>query len=124
MTDKQMIQQETLEGKSIAQAKPISWLTPAVDIYETADELILLADLPGVEENGLQLQVSRGLLTLEAEIKTAEEQNQRGFYRQFKLSERIDADAGNAALKDGVLSLRLPKSAAAKPKRIAVQTLH
>ncbi len=82
------------------------------------------ADLPGVEDAGLDLQVSRGVLTLEAVLEKQAEGRQKGFYRQFKLSDRIDADAGDAALKDGVLTLRLPKSEQAKPKRIAVQTLH
>lgn len=124
MTDKQMINQEQHLGQQIKQAKPIFWSTPAVDIYEVDSELVLVADLPGVEESDLQLQVSRGVLTLEAEIHGDGNHNQQGFYRQFKLSDRIDADAGNAVLKDGVLTLRLPKSEATKPKRIVVQTLH
>lgn len=124
MSDKQMIQQELQDGHQVEQAKPIFWSTPAVDIYEVDNELVLMANLPGVEENDLQLQVSRGVLTLEAEIQADKNSSKHGFYRQFKLSERIDADAGAAVLKDGVLTLRLPKTEAAKPKRIAVQTLH
>ena len=124
MSDKEMMKQELDSVEKINQAKPLHWATPAVDIYETADELVVLADLPGVQESALQLEVSRGVLTLEAAVEAAEDQRQYGYYRQFKLSERIDADAGEAALKDGVLTLRLPKSAAAKPKRIAVKTLH
>ena len=124
MSDKQMIQRELQDEHQVEQAKPIFWSTPAVDIYEVDNELVLMADLPGVEENDLQLQVSRGVLTLEAEIQADKNSGKYGFYRQFKLSERIDADAGAAVLKDGVLTLRLPKTEAAKPKRIAVQTLH
>ena len=124
MNDKQVVTQENYPINNVKQVKPTLRLTPAVDIYETNDELVLMADLPGVEKPGLQLEVSRGVLTLEAEIKIAENEKQRGYYRQFKFSERIDADAGNAALKDGVLTLRLPKSEAAKPKRIVVKTLH
>ncbi len=124
MSDKEMMKQELESVEKINQAKPLHWATPAVDIYETADELVVLADLPGVQESALQLEVSRGVLTLEAAVEAAEDQRQYGYYRQFQLSERIDADAGEAALKDGVLTLRLPKSAAAKPKRIAVKTLH
>jgi len=124
MNDKQVMTQEQNEGNKAAVAKSIFRLTPVVDIYETDVELVVMADLPGVEESGLQLEVSRGVLTLEAEIQAAEKEQQRGFYRQFRLSERIDTDAGNAALKDGVLTLRLPKIEAAKPKKIAVKTLH
>ena len=123
MNENQVMPQKQQEAK-IDRANPILRLTPVVDIYETAEELIVMADLPGIEESGLQLEVSRGVLTLEAEIEAAENGRKCGYYRQFKLSDRIDADAGDAALKDGVLTLRLPKVAAAKPKKIVVKTLH
>ncbi|SEA77913.1 Molecular chaperone IbpA, HSP20 family [Desulfuromusa kysingii] len=124
MTEKQMVNQENVAQQNVQQARPIVRMTPAVDIYETADELVLMADLPGVATQGLQLEVSRGVLTLEGEIQAADDDKQRSYYRQFTLSERIDADAGDAALKDGVLTLRLPKSEAAKPRKINVKTLH
>ncbi len=123
MSDKQMTTEENGSLNKMARARSIYRQTPAVDIFETSDELVLLADLPGVEEQGLQIEVSRGILTLEAE-KVSEGAVKTTYYRQFKLSERIAADAGEAALKDGVLTLRLPKSAEAKPKKIAVKTLH
>ena len=124
MNDDQVMNQEVRQGNGAAVEKSLFHLTPAVDIYETSAELVVMADLPGVDEAGLQLEVSRGVLTLEAEIQAAENEKQRGYYRQFRLSEMIDADAGSAVLKDGVLTLRLPKAEAAKPKKIAVKTLH
>ena len=124
MNAKQVMSQEQSQGNEAMVGNSMFRLTPAVDIYETSAELVVMADLPGVEEAGLQLEVSRGVLTLEAEIQAAENEKQRCYYRQFRLSERIEADAGSAALKDGVLTLRLPKTEAAKPKKIAVKTLH
>jgi HSP20 family protein len=124
MNDKQVMAQEQQQENNINPDKPVFRLTPAVDIYETDAEFVLLADLPGVEDSGLQLEVSRGVLTLAGAVHGTENEKQRSYYRQFMLSERIDADAGNAALKDGVLTLRLPKSEAAKPKKITVKTLH
>ncbi|MEE4252759.1 MAG: Hsp20/alpha crystallin family protein [Desulfuromusa sp.] len=124
MSEKHMVNQENGSTQNIDNVTSTIRMTPAVDIYETADELVLTADLPGVAKEGLQLEVSRGVLTLEGEIQAADNERQRSYYRQFTLSERIDADAGDAALKDGVLTLRLPKSEAAKPKKIAVKTLH
>ena len=124
MNDKQVMAQEQNQGDKVAVAKSLFRLTPVVDIYETDTELVVMADLPGVEEAGLQLEVSREMLTLEAEIQAAENEQQRSFYRQFRLSDRIDTDAGDASLKDGVLTLRLPKIEAVKPKKIAVKTLH
>ncbi len=124
MTDKQMINSEEQNVAKVERALPVRRLTPAVDIYETEQELVLLAELPGVVERDLQLEVERGILTLEAEQAAVEGAARKAYYRQFKLSERIDADAGSAELKDGVLTLRLPKAEKAKPKKIAVKTLH
>lgn len=124
MNDKQMATQQAEQAHPVEQAAPMVWGTPAVDIYETDNELVLLADMPGVNDRGLQLEVSRGVLTLEAEREGSENGNKHGYYRQFKLSDRIDADASQAQLKNGVLTLRLPKIEAAKPKKIAVKTLH
>ena len=122
MSDKQMINNE--EQQKVERALPVQYLTPEVDIYETEHELVLLANLPGAEEQDLQLEVKRGVLTLEAEQAAIEGAARKAYYRQFKLSERINADAGSAELKDGVLTLRLPKAEEAKPKKIAVKTLH
>ena len=114
----------TRQERVLDKAAAIRWTTPAVDLYEDNDGLILQADLPGVAETDLQLQVSRGVLTLEASLPTEDDSMERGYYRQFRLSDRIDADAGEAALKDGVLTLRLTKSATERPRQIAVKTLH
>jgi HSP20 family protein len=124
MSDKPMMNQEQGAMRKEINKNQVRWVSPTVNIYEVDDNLILQANLPGVEEAGLDLQVSRGVLTLEAVIDIESDERQTGFYRQFKLSDRIDADGGDAALKDGVLTLRLPKSEEAKPKRIAVKTLH
>ncbi|MBN1958627.1 MAG: Hsp20/alpha crystallin family protein [Desulfuromonadales bacterium] len=124
MNEKYMQNSQAGQLENAVETKHIRWITPAVDIYEVDDSLVLQADLPGVEEAGLDLQVSRGVLTLEALVKNDIVDTQRGFYRQFKLSDRIDADAGQADLKDGVLTLRLPKNREALPKRISVRTLH
>src|SRR6056297_2595690 len=117
--NEKMTREQRAQDKTVA----IRWTTPAIDLYEDSDDLIRQADLPGVAETDLQLQVSRGVLTLEATLPHEDDSMERGYYRQFRLSDRIDADAGEAALKDGVLTLRLPKSAAEKPRQIAVKTL-
>jgi HSP20 family molecular chaperone IbpA len=122
MSEKQELGKEHCANTRVEEGRQLSWATPAVDIFETLDELVLIADLPGVVENDLQIEVARGILTLEAPL--AEKDSGRGFYRQFKVSERIDADSGSAALKDGVLRLRMPKIAEEKPKKIEVKTLH
>ncbi len=124
MTDKQMTTQENDGTQKLETAVPIVRHTPAVDIYETEQELVLLAEMPGVVEQGLQIEIDRNLLTLEAEMADTDDKVKTTYYRQFKLANGYEADAAEAGLKDGVLRLRLPKAEAAKPKKIAVKTLH
>lgn len=124
MTSQQMINKEQQTMESQQPSKPIRRYSPAVDIYETDQQLTLQAELPGVNEQDLRIEVERGVLTLEAEQAVNEEEVHKLWYRQFKLSDRIDADAGEAALKDGILTLNLPKRVEAQPKKIAVKTLH
>jgi HSP20 family molecular chaperone IbpA len=120
MIEKQELSKE--QSLNVKDHRQLHWATPAVDIFENSEELVLIADLPGVAEKDLQIEVACGVLTLEAPL--ADEELDRGFYRQFKVAERVDADSGSAALKDGVLTLRMPKVAEAKPKKIEVKTLH
>ncbi|HEY5672128.1 MAG TPA: Hsp20/alpha crystallin family protein [Malonomonas sp.] len=121
MNDKQMNNQPI---ESTASVRPATRLTPQVDIYENSNELVLLADLPGAVEQGLSVEVDRGILTLEAQLAVGQNREGNSYYRQFKLPERFDFSAGEALLKDGVLTLKLPKVAEAKPKKITVKTLH
>ncbi|MDT8419335.1 MAG: Hsp20/alpha crystallin family protein [Desulfuromonadales bacterium] len=97
--------------------------TPAVDIYETADALVMKADMPGVAESDLRVEIEQGVLTLEGIFQPGGK-GSTAYSRQFRLPEAIDPEGADAALKDGVLTLRLPKSEAAKPRRVTVKTLH
>lgn len=106
-----------------------NYLSPAVDIYETDDGMVVVADLPGVDKSGLEINVEQGVLTLEAHAgaevvadEVSREFALRSFYRQFRLPDSIDASASSAVLKNGVLTLKLPRAAAAKPRRIEVTT--
>lgn len=105
--------------------------SPAVDIYETEDGLVLLADLPGVEKDGLEIELDRGLLTIAGRQSRALQEDEarreyvlQNFYRQFRLPDTLDAAATSAVLKNGVLTLKLPRAAAARPRRIEVATAH
>jgi len=115
MTDKQIVTKE--------KSASVYRFTPEVDIYETDEGLVVMADMPGIDEKDLQIEIANGILTLEGGFE-AGEGGQIEYYRQFKLSDRIAAETGEAELKDGVLTLRLPKSEEEKPIRIAVKTLH
>lgn len=123
MTEKQMVTKEN--GSEVAETKAARSIRyePAVDIYETEAALVMVAEMPGVDEQGLEIEIANGILTMEGE-RSLGEGEEAMYYRQFKLSEQINGDAGSAELKDGLLTLRLPKSEEAKPKKIAVKTLH
>lgn len=116
MTAKDLtIRKETLPS---SERRAESWVTPAVDIYENTDGLTLLADLPGAGREQLNLGVEQGVLTIEAQTG----QNY-GYYRRFQLPDHLDLEHVQAELKNGVLTLQLPKAEAAKPRKIAV-TVH
>ena len=105
---------------------------PPVDIYETDDALILKAELPGVSKDNVNIEIHQNTLILrgqrkhEAEVKEENyhrvERAYGTFQRAFALPTLVDQEHVQATYKDGVLELRLPKSEAAKPKRIAIQS--
>lgn len=105
------------------------YIQPPVDIYEAGDGLMVVADMPGVVSEDLDIRVERNILTLQAKAKPVlpgdpyyREYHLVNFFRQFQLSDEVDANNITADLKNGVLSLTLPKSEAAKPRRIQVRT--
>lgn len=104
--------------------------TPPVDIYETDDALVFQAELPGVSKDEVSIEIHQNTLILRGERKhTAEVQADRyhrteraygPFRRSFVLPAMVDQEHVQATYHDGVLELRLPKGAAARPKRIAI----
>jgi HSP20 family protein len=93
-------------------------IAPAVDIYENEHELMLLADLPGVTRDGVNIQFEPERLTLEATRPMGE--TTLTYRRVFTVAPVFDAEKVTAVLERGVLQLRLPKSAAVKPRQIPV----
>jgi HSP20 family protein len=113
------------------QTRPGPMFTPAVDIFETDQEITVLADMPGVRAEDLAVDLRENTLTLSGKVESpegeAEEELLREYrtgtyYRQFSLSDAIDQSKIDAALKDGVLRLRLPKAEKAAPRTIPVKT--
>lgn len=103
--------------------------TPRCDIFETDDELLLCADLPGVEPGDADVRFENGELTIYARCAPRQEgvnyldceYGVGDYYRAFSIGEAVDSDMIAAELKNGVLTVHLPKSEAVKPKRIAVK---
>jgi HSP20 family protein len=106
-----------------------SW-TPPVDLYDAGHALVLRAELPGCAKEDLSIELKEQMLTLRGERKSAAEDGQERYHRRecacgpfqrvFFLPTIIDQEQVTASFKDGILELRLPKSEAAKPKRIAI----
>jgi HSP20 family protein len=101
--------------------------TPRVDIWENEKELTLIADIPGVEPAGLEVDLRDNTLTIIGKVEPEEDHQYivrefgvGNYYRQFTLSEVIDQDKIAAGVKNGVLTLTLPKVEKAKPRRIQV----
>jgi len=91
----------------------------AVDIYEGQDELLLLADLPGVEPEGLSVSFEAPELRIEGRRGSGE--GETVYSRTFRVSEQIDPTGISAELAAGVLKLRLAKAAHTKPRKIEVR---
>ncbi|WP_437814682.1 Hsp20/alpha crystallin family protein [Sorangium sp. So ce1078] len=98
---------------------------PAVDIYENAEELLVVADLPGVTQDKLAIRLEKGELTFEGRRIDAAEREQSAdnlpdFRRSFVVPQGIDSEKISAELQSGVLRIHLPKSASLKPRQIPI----
>ncbi|WP_320178412.1 Hsp20/alpha crystallin family protein [Roseovarius pacificus] len=102
-------------------------LVPPVDIFETEEGLVVVADLPGVNKDGVSIDVADGVLTIRGNPGNGlrgdavrHEFALRPFFRQFQLSDTVDQERISAEMRHGVLTIHLPKVAAKQPKKIAV----
>ena len=104
--------------------------SPAVDIFETDNELVLKADMPDIDPKNVAIQLENGTLTLKGERRFEDQKNGRGFHRiersygsftrAFSLPETVEGDKVKADYKNGVLTVTLPKKEVAKPRTINV----
>jgi HSP20 family protein len=105
--------------------------SPAVDIFETENELVLKADVPEVDPKHVAIQMENGTLTLKGERRFDEQKNGRGFHRiergygsfvrAFSLPDTVDPEKVKADYKNGVLTVTLPKKEVAKPRTVNVE---
>lgn len=103
---------------------------PPVDIYETEHEAVLVVDLPGCDEGAVDVRLEEGVLTIAGRVEpddfpghqlTYSEYRVGDFERSFTVSDLVNTAEVQAAVKDGVLRLTLPKVEAAKPRKIEVK---
>ncbi len=129
MTEQEVAVRNKQELTGDEQTRPGRTYVPDVDICETADGLWLWADMPGVDEGSVDISVAEGVLSIHGTVSLKEYENLAPVYteynvghymRRFSLSQDIDAEHIKAGMSNGVLELELPKSARAKPRKIAV----
>lgn len=104
--------------------------SPAMDVVETEDNYVLRADLPGVSEGDVKIELDDNVLTISGERKSAHKEAKEGYYRveraygsfsrTLKLPEGVDADSISASFDRGVLEVRVPKPEQRKPRRVEI----
>jgi len=116
-----------VEEKNIEKTRKLRSAVPAVDIYENEDEILLYADMPGVVKEDVSVHIDNGTLSLSGVRRIEktgmakwEEFGDVEYVKNFSVPQTIEAQRVEAELREGVLKLHLPKSEAAKPKRIEI----
>jgi HSP20 family protein len=120
---------ESSYGGRSSESALTTW-APAVDIYETENELVLQADLPAIDEKDLDIRIENNTLTVRGERKFEKqvhedsylrvERSYGSFNRSFSLPNTINTEAIRAEYKNGVLTVQMPKRAESKPKQVKV----
>jgi HSP20 family protein len=107
-------------------------IVPAIDVYQTADEVVVKANLPGLKAEDVQISVANGVLTLRGEFKQQDEREEASYHvlerrsgsfeRSMALPTDVQTEKAKADFEDGVLTISLPKAEAVKPKTITIKT--
>jgi HSP20 family protein len=109
-----------------------NWSIPAVDMYQTDNEVVVKAALPGIKADEVQINVTGELLTIKGETKQEEEKKEKAYHireqrwgafeRSIALPTQVVADKAKAEFENGVLTVTLPKAEEVKPKTISIKT--
>jgi HSP20 family molecular chaperone IbpA len=127
----QEVEKREVEESGAERTRSQRAFVPYADIYETGDEIVVVADMPGVSEETVEITLEQDVLTINGYVEPTPpeghslayaEYDVGDFVRSFRVSNEIDRDGIEATLKDGVLQLHLPKAGPAKTKKISVKT--
>jgi len=118
--------EKTLQAREETRSSD-KYLKPAVNIIETENGLTLTADIPGASKETLDINVEKGILTINAPLARSvpgstvyAEFELAPYYRQFSIPESLNHDKASAELANGILTLKIPKAEAAKPRKIDI----
>lgn len=135
LTLSQALEDGRTDTRDLLESRPRTqlWL-PAMDLYETEDAFVIAADLPGIHMENVDIQFDRGSLTIsgtrgatlpaseKAQLRVFSAERATGtFSRSVRLPEHVDAEKISATFADGVLTVKVPKAAAALPRKIQVR---
>ena len=108
------------------------WSVPAVDLYQTDNEVVVKAALPGIKAEEVQINITGDVLSLKSEVKQSEEVKEKAYHireqrwgtfeRTLALPANVVADKAKADFENGILTIALPKAEEAKPKTITIKT--
>ncbi len=131
MADKKTLQKREADKlEKVERTRDRKVFVPAVDIYETNDEIVLMAEMPGVDEKTIDVVLDNDVLTIRGQVASEipegyelvySEYEVGDFERSFTINESIDVDKIEARYQNGVLNVRLPKAEPAKAKKIEVK---
>ena len=109
-----------------------SWSVPAVDMYQTDNEIVVKAAIPGIKAEEVQINITGDVLSLKGEVKQSEEVKEKAYHireqrwgsfeRTLVLPSNVVADKARADFESGILTITLPKAEEAKPKTITIKT--
>ena len=111
------------------QAQLFNGWTPAMDLYQTNDDIVAMVELPGMRKEDIEISLHDGMLTISGERKDENAEGEKAarterfvgkFRRSISLPTRVDSNKVNATYRDGILTVTLPKAEEAKPKQIQV----
>ncbi len=131
MVDRELAVRNKQEVNREEPTRPGRAYQPDVDIYETSNALWLCADMPGVDEKNIDIDLANGVLTIEGRVALEDykeiapvytEYNVGNYVRRFSISSDIDLDAIKGRMANGVLELELPKAERARPRKITIET--
>jgi HSP20 family molecular chaperone IbpA len=123
------VQQKREVDKAQESTTPTRAFVPSADIYESENALTIVLEMPGVSRDNVDVNIEDGVLTVEGRIDFSKyeglqpvysEYNVGPYRRTFRISSQIDQSGITAEMRDGIISLELPKAEAAKPRRVQV----
>lgn len=124
----QAVSGQAIANRNAEESRSVT-ATPRVDIWETEDELMVQLDMPGVKPADVDVRFENGELSVHGKRQASRTDKERlywetelnSYFRSFQVTEEVASDKISAELKQGVLTLRLPKVEAVKPRKITVQ---